>query len=860
MLSKIYLHNSSSDVSIEINSIVAGSIKYDKAISTSEELQFGGCIASQFQIEIYETLSEEYDELTYMQVDDSGEEHVIFDGIISNINTDNEVTSIIIAYDRLSASVNVAEWYEELFSTTDEILLSEMLNSLLTYLNYRFENVELTNDFSVKKTFLTNSLDSTSVIKWICELQGGFGYFNGNVFSIGYLSTSNPVTLDVLGGFKKDKVLTKPIDKVQIRNEEQDIGGIYGEGTNALIIQGNPLLFGKGAEELSTIAQNLYDTVKDIIYVPYEAQLPVGKASLDMFTQYTITSSNDNCLSYVLSTSLTGSQLCNQVIKAEGVERRAEAVKDINKELYVLDYKTTRIKKDVDGFSAEIAQARKDADNAIKTVTTMSATVEGLSTEVKQTTKTLESQGEIISQNSTKINQTADYIDQSVVKNDEVIAKINASEEGVKIIANNISLEGLVTANQNFKVLPDGSIETVDGKFSGKVSTGGSIISTDTKQSVIFGSGENYTLGHNWQWTSEASAIMGVASTELSAGNLLLNELVTLSGEGFSYNNEDKDIHNKILQFNPNGIYSNKINAEIINAKMSMATTELSTKKAYIGPNGITSSGKILIQGDNLKLVKTLPSTTANIECAGAITAGEGANISNPDFPTVNLTRSGVPWTAGFKFNNSLGVLGAFGMAEVNGSLLRYASDLTTKYDVLDTGNYSSKMSAATQSAVGLMSAADKKKLDGIAEGANKITVDGAMSSSSTNPVQNKVVKGQLPTSNQNATNGYIRFPSAKIQVAWIKKSVTTTITTPWGGLYENASAISIGNWAAAFSSVPAISYNVYVSSGDAADTGVNSFSPPTTTSAGSVYLNRGTALSISRTYTVTAIGIGTYA
>ena len=150
--------------------------------------------------------------------------------------------------------------------------------------------------------------------------------------------------------------------------------------------------------------------------------------------------------------------------------------------------------------------------------------------------------------------------------------------------------------------------------------------------------------------------------------------------------------------------------------------------------------------------------------------------------------------------------------------------------------------------------------MDGIAKGANKITVDSSMSTSSTNPVQNKVVKGQLPTSNQNATNGYIRFPSAKIQVAWIKKTVTTTIATQWGGLYENANAISIGNWAAAFSSVPVISYNVYVSSGEDADTGVNSFSPPTTTSAGSVYLNRGTALSISRTYTITAIGIGTYA
>lgn len=50
----------------------------------------------------------------------------------------------------------------------------------------------------------------------------------------------------------------------------------------------------------------------------------------------------------------------------------------------------------------------------------------------------------------------------------------------------------------------------------------------------------------------------------------------------------------------------------------------------------------------------------------------------------------------------------------------------------------------ATQSASGLMSAADKKKLDGIATGATKIKVDTALSSTSTNPVQNKVINSAL--------------------------------------------------------------------------------------------------------------------
>jgi len=52
--------------------------------------------------------------------------------------------------------------------------------------------------------------------------------------------------------------------------------------------------------------------------------------------------------------------------------------------------------------------------------------------------------------------------------------------------------------------------------------------------------------------------------------------------------------------------------------------------------------------------------------------------------------------------------------------------------------------SAATTSAAGLMSASDKTKLNGIATGATKITVDSALSTTSTNPVQNKVITNRI--------------------------------------------------------------------------------------------------------------------
>lgn len=89
------------------------------------------------------------------------------------------------------------------------------------------------------------------------------------------------------------------------------------------------------------------------------------------------------------------------------------------------------------------------------------------------------------------------------------------------------------------------------------------------------------------------------------------------------------------------------------------------------------------------------------------------------------------------------------GYAEANHTHSEYASS-THSHDYAATNhthdyaasNHSHNV--ATTSAKGYMSAGDKSKLDGIATGANKTTVDSALSASSTNPVQNKVIKAAL--------------------------------------------------------------------------------------------------------------------
>lgn len=70
--------------------------------------------------------------------------------------------------------------------------------------------------------------------------------------------------------------------------------------------------------------------------------------------------------------------------------------------------------------------------------------------------------------------------------------------------------------------------------------------------------------------------------------------------------------------------------------------------------------------------------------------------------------------------------------------------DKVTHQDISGKANVNHSHDSASSSENGFLSKEDKSKLDGIASGANKTVVDSSLSSSSTNPVQNKVVNSAL--------------------------------------------------------------------------------------------------------------------
>lgn len=92
------------------------------------------------------------------------------------------------------------------------------------------------------------------------------------------------------------------------------------------------------------------------------------------------------------------------------------------------------------------------------------------------------------------------------VDSTEIISTINQTAESIKIQASKIKLEGLVTANSYFKILTNGSIEAVNGKFTGTITaTSGTIGGWKIANSYLNSSAHNSSLNVDFVTKIDAS-------------------------------------------------------------------------------------------------------------------------------------------------------------------------------------------------------------------------------------------------------------------------------------------------------------------------------------------------------------------
>lgn len=134
--------------------------------------------------------------------------------------------------------------------------------------------------------------------------------------------------------------------------------------------------------------------------------------------------------------------------------------------------------------------------------------------------------------------------DENIVKHADISAFITEDDfngliSHIHLGADQITLEGLVTANGNFKILEDGSIETVEGSIGGwKISSDGI-----SRNNVVMGSDGSIGNGSYWKLGNDGSGFLARGNVKWdTAGNVSLANLGALEGTFTGKINANKGI------------------------------------------------------------------------------------------------------------------------------------------------------------------------------------------------------------------------------------------------------------------------------------------------------------------------------
>lgn len=401
--------------------------------------------------------------------------------VYSDTPTADRTKRDIVAYDSLYDVINadVAEWYNTLLPDKDSTTtMKAFRNSFFGHFGIEQADIQLVNDdMKVEKTVEPEELGGATVLNCICEINGCFGHIGRDGrFHYIYLEQeiqglyprndlypaddlyprepkSTRIGKKLYISAQYEDFLVKTIDKLQIRKEEDDIGVIVGSGTNAYVIQDNFLVYGKGSEELTGIANNIYGKIRGIIYRPFSADCK-GNPCIEVGDAVRLPTRYEIIESYVLKRTLKGIQALRDNYEATGEEYRSTQVNSVHKSIIQLKGKTNVLTRTIEETNSKITDVESGLSSEIKQTATdiraeVKNTADGLSSSIQQNAESIatevkranEAEGNL----STKITQTAESITSEVSKNYET--KENATntkmelESSIKQTADGLTAE-----------------------------------------------------------------------------------------------------------------------------------------------------------------------------------------------------------------------------------------------------------------------------------------------------------------------------------------------------------------------------------------------------------------------------------
>lgn len=417
--------------------------------------------------------------------------------VYSDTPTADRTCRDVVAYDALYdiLSSDVTDWYNQILPQKDsKVTLKQFRDSFFNHFGVEQEEVSLVNDeMIIEKTVEVKASSSGSsdtaetstigevisgkeVLSCILEINGCMGnigrvgkfryvyltqdmqglYPANDLYPADDLYPRNPKSTSISKSqyisAQYEDYIVRTIDKLQIREKENDIGVIVGDGGNTYVIEGNFLVYGKETKKLNEIGEKTLSKIKGIIYRPFSADCK-GNPCFEVGDAVRLQTRYELIESYILKRTLKGIQALRDGLEADGEEYRTSKVNGIQRSILQLKGKSNTLERSIEETKSTIVDVEKGLQSQI------TQTAESITAEVSRATK---AEGTL----SSKITQTEESITAEVnranqkegelaaaiqinaegitskVSRDSVVSEINQSAEGIKIRADLLEFKG----------------------------------------------------------------------------------------------------------------------------------------------------------------------------------------------------------------------------------------------------------------------------------------------------------------------------------------------------------------------------------------------------------------------------------
>ena len=388
----------------EIGSTIILSCTLTTSVNSENEFTLGSACTDEIEVEYIaadEKLIAQGDKLTLYTVDDANTrtkagvfycEKPEYQGMMREVSGSNAVYKVV-AYDTMSKlDADFSGWLHanqaQFPKTIWQLVQLACQRAGVTLAS---SSLPINGSYSVQ-AFYADDLTCRQIISWAAEAAGCYAHMNadGKLQFLTYTDKRSTVKLTPDGASNStayyadslsyEDYMVKAIEKVQIRQSDSDVGVIYPDSTtatNTYAVQGNLLLTTGTEANLKSVAQNLYNVLKNVTYTPCKVSVPSGSGLTCGQIVHVKDARGREFDTYLMSATISSG---NASFESVGSASR-ESSSAVNSQSYKnLTGKMLEIKTSVDGLEVK-------ASDLTGKYTDLKATVDGLSAEVKKDTK-----------------------------------------------------------------------------------------------------------------------------------------------------------------------------------------------------------------------------------------------------------------------------------------------------------------------------------------------------------------------------------------------------------------------------------------------------------------------------------------